>query len=161
MARLATLAVAVLSACGATLARRHSRRDSGDVAVCPGEGPRYGDFKCHHDSTHRVCAKLLDDAGAPLSWGPKGSFWQITSQTRWQWDESIRSAPNAGDSWCICMWATASLVAQVGCANVHIHCDSTDIDYVLKQYHDGGVDLEPAHKCLQEKCGPRNADHSL
>ena len=22
---------------------------AGEVAVCPGEGPRYGDFKCNHD----------------------------------------------------------------------------------------------------------------
>ena len=31
-----------------------------EIAVCPGEGPRYGDFKCNHDRTHRVCAQLLD-----------------------------------------------------------------------------------------------------
>ena len=30
------------------------------VSVCPGEGDRYGDFKCNHDKTHRVCAQLLD-----------------------------------------------------------------------------------------------------
>ena len=29
---------------------------AGEVAVCPGEGPRYGDFKCNHDGTHRVSA---------------------------------------------------------------------------------------------------------
>ena len=23
------------------------------LAPCPGEGPRYGDFKCDHDTTHR------------------------------------------------------------------------------------------------------------
>ena len=33
----------------------------GDIEVCPGEGPRYGDFKCNHDGTHRVCAKLVDE----------------------------------------------------------------------------------------------------
>ena len=32
-----------------------------DVEVCPGEGPRYGDFKCNHDGTHRVCAQLVDE----------------------------------------------------------------------------------------------------
>ena len=25
------------------------------------QGPRYGDFKCIHDRTHRVCAKLISD----------------------------------------------------------------------------------------------------
>ena len=23
------------------------------LAPCPGEGPRYGDYKCDHDRTHR------------------------------------------------------------------------------------------------------------
>ncbi len=46
--------------------------------VCPGEGPRYGDFKCNHDATHRVCAKLIDGpTEQPLRWG-KGDFWEIT-----------------------------------------------------------------------------------
>jgi hypothetical protein len=27
------------------------------IDVCPGEGPRYGDYKCNHDGTHRVCAQ--------------------------------------------------------------------------------------------------------
>merc|ERR1719384_2642580 len=121
----------------------------GDLSVCPGEGDRYGDHKCNHDPTHRVCATLLDSSGQPLSWG-KGNFWEITHQTAWQWDADIRA--NHGDSWCICMWATASLIEAAGCENVHIHCDSTDVSYVLAQYQDGGTDLSPAHACLQEKC---------
>merc|ERR1712156_1183180 len=32
------------------------------VSVCPGEGSRYGDFKCIHDRTHRVCAKLVENS---------------------------------------------------------------------------------------------------
>ena len=36
------------------------REKDQEIAVCPGEGPRYGDFKCNHDRTHRVCAQLLD-----------------------------------------------------------------------------------------------------
>merc|ERR1719440_2776078 len=121
-----------------------------DVAVCPGEGGRYGDHKCNHDSTHRVCAKLLGSDSQPLSWGPNGDFWRITGQKAWQWDDEIRN--NNGDSWCICMWATARLIESAGCENVHLHCDSTDIPFVMERYHDGGVDLEPAQKCLQEKC---------
>merc|ERR1719164_197253 len=89
--------------------------------------------------------------GKPLSWG-KGDFWQITGQKSWQWDDKIRTEPNPGDSWCICMWATARLISSVGCENVHIHCDSTDVSYVMKSYHDGGVDLQPAQECLRQKC---------
>lgn len=120
-----------------------------DVAVCPGEGGRYGDHKCNHDPTHRVCAQLLDADGSPSNWG-KGNFWEITGQTAFQWDDDIKA--NNGDSWCICMWATASLIEAAGCENIHIHCESTDVSYVLAQYQDGGTDLSPAHSCLQQKC---------
>merc|ERR1712224_1064922 len=119
------------------------------VAVCPGESGRYGDHKCNHDQTHRVCAQLLDSSGQPMEWG-SGNFWQITGQTAWQWDSEIRA--NNGDSWCICMWATARLIGNVGCENVHLHCDSTDVSYVMKAYADGGVDLTPAKECLAKKC---------
>ena len=124
-----------------------------DLAVCPGEGPRYGDFKCNHDSTHRVCATLVEKGtGQPLSWGPAGDFWQITGQKAFQWNDRIIGEPNPGDSWCICMWATASLIEKVGCENVHLHCDATDIDYVLSSYHDGGQPLHAAHQCIKQKC---------
>jgi len=120
------------------------------LEVCPGEGARYEDFKCNHDETHRVCAKLLDSSGRPQTWG-SGNFWQITGQQSFQWDQEIRD--NHGDSWCICMWATATLIRKAGCENVHLRCEATDIKYVLGQYNDGGVDLKPAHDCLVKKCG--------
>jgi len=122
---------------------------SGDIDVCPGESARYGDHKCNHDTTHRVCAKLLDDAGQPLSWGD-GDFWEITGQKDFQWDAEIRA--NNGDSWCICMWATARLISSAGCDNVHLDCGATDLTYVMQQYEDGGVDLAPAKDCLEQKC---------
>merc|ERR1711904_51499 len=120
------------------------------IAVCPGESGRYGDHKCNHDGTHRVCAQLLDDSGSPLNWG-SGNFWEITGQEAFQWDNQIRA--NNGDSWCICMWATARLIEAAGCDNVHLHCDSTDVTYVMDAYTDGGVDLAPAKSCLKQKCG--------
>jgi hypothetical protein len=121
------------------------------IDVCPGESARYGDHKCNHDGTHRVCARLLDKAGAPLKWGAQGSFWEITGQTAFQWDDQIRA--NNGDSWCICMWATARLIEEAGCDNVHLRCDSTDVQYVMGKYHDGGVKLSAAQDCLVKKCG--------
>eukprot|EP00440_Ansanella_granifera_P017980 gb/GFBE01019525.1/.p1 GENE.gb/GFBE01019525.1/~~gb/GFBE01019525.1/.p1 ORF type:complete len:208 (+),score=54.85 gb/GFBE01019525.1/:1-624(+) len=128
-----------------------------DIAVCPGEGARYEDFKCNHDQTHRVCAKLLDSAGQPLAWGSKGNFWEITGQTAFQWDSEIRA--NGGDSWCICMWATARLIMAAGCENVHIDCAATDVSYVEKSYMDGGVDLAPAKKCLEQKCPSQGSSY--
>lgn len=127
-----------------------------EVEVCPGEGPRYGDFKCNHDGTHRVCAKLIESSAdaTPLSWGPAGDFWQITGQKAFQWNDRIAAAPNPGDSWCICMWATASLIEKVGCDNVHLRCDATDVNFVLSSYHDGGHQLDAAHACIRKKCLP-------
>eukprot|EP00928_Gymnodinium_smaydae_P067925 TRINITY_DN5093_c0_g1_i1.p1 TRINITY_DN5093_c0_g1~~TRINITY_DN5093_c0_g1_i1.p1 ORF type:complete len:220 (-),score=28.52 TRINITY_DN5093_c0_g1_i1:268-876(-) len=127
------------------------------IEVCPGESARYGDHKCNHDQTHRVCATLLDKQGQPLNWGD-GDFWEITGQKAFQWDADIRA--NHGDSWCICMWATARLIESAGCDNVHLNCDATDVAYVEKQYSDGGVDLAPAKKCLEKKC-PQLSTHTL
>lgn len=123
---------------------------AGDLAVCPGESARYGDHKCNHDETHRVCATLLGKDSTPLNWG-SGDFWEITGQKAFQWDDQIRA--NHGDSWCICMWATARLISSAGCDNVHLDCSATDVDYVLKSYQDGGIDLKPAQDCLKAKCG--------
>ena len=104
-----------------------NKRRQEEIDPCPGEGPRYGDFRCNHDNSHRVCAQLLNsDDGQPLNWG-QADFWSITGQKKWQWDALIRSEPNPGDSWCICMWATARLIETVGCENVHIRCNSTDV----------------------------------
>lgn len=50
------------------------------------------------------------------------------------------------------MWATASLIEKVGCENVHLRCDATDVDFVLNSYHDGGQKLTAAHECLRQKC---------
>merc|ERR1719384_2643383 len=126
------------------------------VGTCPGEGSRYGDFKCIHDRTHRVCAKLVDNTHtcSEVRWGlgRRLSFWDITGQQRWNWKERICSAPNPGDSWCICMWASANIVAEVGCHNFQINCSATDVNYVLNSRYDGGWNLQNFKSCLREKC---------
>ena len=120
------------------------------IEVCPGEGPRYGDFKCNHDGTHRVCAKLKDPKGNKVIWGD-ADFWHLTGQS--DWSSAVGSdASNPGGDWCICMWATASLISKVGCDNVHIDCGATDVTYVMSKYSDGGVDLAPAKDCITKKC---------
>jgi len=131
------------------------------IQPCPGEGPRYGDFKCNHDRTHRVCAQLVDNSNGQckeLAWNDDlQSFWQITGQERWNWKKQICNPPNPGDSWCICMWATANLINKVGCDNVHINCAATDVPYLLKSASDGGWDLSQARECIKKKCPePKN-----
>ena len=67
----------------------------------------------------KVCAQLLEKGGGePIDWGKGGNFWEITGQTAFQWDGQMRSGPNPGDSWCICMWAFARLIETVGCDSV-------------------------------------------
>merc|ERR1719311_2036930 len=84
------------------------------VDVCKGEGDRYGDYKCNHDSTHRVCAELKKADGTKQMWSNGKDFWQTTGQPDWS-SEVGKVAANPGGDWCICMWATASLIHQVGC----------------------------------------------
>ena len=55
------------------------------------------------------------------------------------------------------MWATARLIEKVGCENVHIRCDSTDVKFVLSQFKDGGVELKPAHDCIRKMCLDKDA----
>jgi hypothetical protein len=175
---------------------------AGNIAPCPGY-TQSSDYKCDHDSTHRVCAQLVKNShdDTPLEWGSK-SFWEITDQKAFEWNDDIVGQPNPGEcvyclpiprascpargqpcsvvraalepivvrysllnslararlptprsSWCICMWATAELIEKVGCHNVHLRCESTDIEYVLSQYNDQGQKLDAAHSCLREKCG--------
>ena len=50
------------------------------------------------------------------------------------------------------MWATARLIEAVGCENVHIRCDATDVKYVMSKFKDGGVELGPAHECIRKMC---------
>ena len=81
---------------------------------------------------------------------------QITHQP--DWSNQVGADPNnPGGGWCICMWATASLIKQVGCNNVHITCGSTDVPWLLNHYREAGVDLQPAQDCVVEKCGMPSA----
>ena len=79
------------------------------------------DFKCNHDVTHRVCAKLVDNKDGMckrLKWGSK-NFWQLTNQIQYDWSQLICSDRTRdgntklpGEHWCICMWATEELINE-------------------------------------------------
>mmetsp|Transcript_25069 Transcript_25069/g.30336 ORF Transcript_25069/g.30336 Transcript_25069/m.30336 type:complete len:177 (+) Transcript_25069:120-650(+) len=128
----------------------------GAIAPCAGEGDRYGDFKCNHDPTHRVCATLTsigqDGSCNALDWGGS-TFWGITGQTSWK--DNVCEAPNPGTGWCVCMWAFASLIEAVGCDAVHLDCAATDVPHALEAYSTStsGTASAPAHACMAQKCG--------
>ena len=56
----------------------------------------------------------------------------------------------------VCMWATEELIEQVGCDNINLTCEGTDVCYVLQSYSDAGMtgnkDLSSAHDCITSKC---------
>ena len=81
-----------------------------------------GDYKCNHDATHRVCAKLVDNSEGNctrLKWGTQ-NFWEITDQVKYDWSQLICNDTDrygnpkpSGENWCICMWATEGLINKV------------------------------------------------
>jgi len=136
-----------------------------EIVPCPGDDR--GDYKCNHDATHRVCAKLVDNQKGQckrLKWGTK-NFWELTDQVKYDWSKLICSDKDrygntkpSGEHWCICMWATEKLINKVECDNVHFQCDATDVNYILSKYHDTDVhgdqvEITNAKCCMLKKCG--------
>jgi hypothetical protein len=119
----------------------------GTIVACPGAGKT-----CTYDDTHRVCAQLLDGNGKPLKWG-EGSFWDIANINELPSGGSIRT--NNGDSTCISLWTIANMIKKVGCKNVHIRCDATDVDHVMEKYWEGDLaqsTIEEAEYCFEQEC---------
>ena len=125
------------------------------VTTCTGD--MRSPYTCDQDSTHRVCATLIEDPAActPKQWGASGDFWKITGQSSWA--SEVCGEPNAGTGWCICKWAFATLINEVGCSSVEFSCDATDVTDVCSSYSDGSVELSSAHDCIKERC----AGHTL
>jgi phytoene synthase len=114
---------------------------------CPGDQ----NSKCNYDNDHRICAQLLDKEGKPLNWGTGGNIQNVMPNV----DSHITSG--MGDaSKCINISTTAKIIKQVGCENVHINCDATDVRYVTARnwwaYIWRGHSLAPAVNCLQKIC---------
>jgi len=141
------------------LHRVRASSQSSTLQSCPGAGAPGSEQTCEKG----VCAQLLGSDGTPLNWGKKGNFWEVTEQTSFMWDDTIRS--NGGDSWCIPLRTATVLIWQNGCENVHIRCDGTDVGYVLALFSgnclkDYGFppewlkELEPTRDCLKKKCVP-------
>jgi hypothetical protein len=82
-------------------------------------------------------------------------FWDITGMTSPLWEDSI--VANQGDSWCIDMWATAFMIRDLGCENIHVRCDATDVSYLMTAYSLGSTSVdeevwEGARQCFKGKC---------
>eukprot|EP00747_Dinoflagellata_sp_TGD_P092860 gnl/TRDRNA2_/TRDRNA2_165558_c1_seq4.p1 gnl/TRDRNA2_/TRDRNA2_165558_c1~~gnl/TRDRNA2_/TRDRNA2_165558_c1_seq4.p1 ORF type:complete len:174 (+),score=10.36 gnl/TRDRNA2_/TRDRNA2_165558_c1_seq4:160-681(+) len=61
------------------------------------------------------------------------------------------------------MWATAFMIRDLGCSNVHIRCEATDVNYVLMAYGLGSSSVpnyvwENAKSCVKRKCPVGDVD---
>jgi hypothetical protein len=99
-----------------------------------------------------VCVPLLDTSGSPLSYGAEGNYWDIQDGMATFTQEDITS--NQGNSWCVSVWGFGRLVKTVGCQNVQLNCDSTDIGHVLRRYSVGlaATNFKSAKECIFQKC---------
>lgn len=155
-----------------------------------GRDPPVGDGTCTRNN-ELICIQLLDKSARPLTWStqlltiedheaygddynmealPKSgeigsfNFWEITGQTKWQWDQEIRD--NGGDSSCIDIWNLGLLVDTVGCDNLRIRCDAMNLTKVTLKYRVGSFgrsqgwlqdnnhfqNVAPGRICLLEQC---------
>ena len=68
------------------------------------------------------------------------------------------SCPEDNPTWCICKWATAAWIKGHGHCDdsIEIDCPASDVCAtglgLFFSYHDGGVNLTPAHECAKIKC---------
>ena len=56
-------------------------------------------------------------------------------------------------NWCVCQWAFAEAVRAVGCANVNVVCDATNMRALEAYTKTDSVALQ----CLRSKCGQASA----
>jgi hypothetical protein len=111
-----------------------------NLSVCPGEtrGPK----TCDRDDTHRVCLSVRDTP-----------FFEATGQTDWCGEEG-RCPSLAEPAWCVCKWALARYVQEVGCDAVKLKCDATDVRHLLEGPDtDAGTPLAGAKACVRQQCG--------
>ena len=93
----------------------------------------------------------MDEKKKPIKWDGK-DYWEVTEQTSWQ--KKIVNEPNPGDHWCICKNAFIRFVKGVGCENITLKCDATDVQYVVDAYTDTGhiVENDEALLCIINQC---------
>ena len=142
---------------------------SRSISTCAGtSGHGTSVYTCDQDTTHRVCATLVQSTSpcTAKQWGSSGTFWYITGQNTSStgndgWKADVCGTPNPGTGWCICMWAFATLINKVGCASVEFECDATDLAYVCNAYNDNNVNLSSAHDCIKSKCNHNSGNYCI
>ena len=78
---------------------------SRSISTCAGtSGHGTSVYTCDQDTTHRVCATLVQSTSpcTAKQWGSSGTFWDITGQSSWK--DDVCGEPNPGTGWCISMF---------------------------------------------------------
>mgnify|MGYP006082539619 CR=1 FL=1 len=107
--------------------------------------------KCENRDTdlgnHHVCLDLNLSDGS--------NFCAQTGQNDWCEEQHPCHVDGQNackiDTWCVCQWAFAEIVAKVGCDNVAIDCPATSMR-ALDRYRSDVSKYDHAIKCLQTKC---------
>merc|ERR1711879_1072550 len=79
--------------------------------------------------------------------GGKMDYWSQANQR----DATRKIRKQGGDSMCVDIWNFATLVKQVGCDNVHIRCNSSDVEYTVLTYENAKREGYAA-ACLKSIC---------
>ena len=105
-------------------------------------GVLYNDRGSHH-----VCSKVKLEDGS--------SFCVVTGQPNWCIEEGPcdedQSQMCPRDKWCVCQWAFARAVENVGCENVAVDCNATAM--AALEAYEQDKRYASAARCLRKKCG--------
>jgi len=103
--------------------------------------------KCDFDSTRKICIQLLDDSYEALAWndGSPTNTWDLKNAEGKLFGHEFRST--GGRSWCTDMISVAKIIASVGCENMEIRCDKSNVHWAMAFYG-----LQPAKNCIKKRC---------
>lgn len=94
--------------------------------------------------SHHICLENISSSLGP------GTFCELTGQPDWcRKQGSCTEGQCPRENWCVCQWAFAKVIEEVGCEALSVKCDAIP-QRVLQDYQRTGKD--EAWKCLQEKC---------
>ena len=102
------------------------------------------------------CEKLENDIGSHhvcLDINTNPNFCTSTGQDNWCSQKSqCHDSEKMCDKkdWCVCQWAFSSAVDKIGCDNLKVNCDATNIN-VYNDFRDN-PNYKSALDCLRKKC---------
>lgn len=91
-----------------------------------------GDSGKHHVCFKNISKPIVNDK----------TFCSITDQPNWCKNKN---------NWCVCEWALAKAVDEIGCELIDIDCKGTN--YLVIDSYKNNPKYKKAYDCLKTKCG--------